>query len=454
MKENPDEGTELQDILLDIEETKNNKNLEESNNLSFSKLDVNDLTIKNESDMIISDISFLKEMGYDRKMINKVYIFLNPPNIETAIDIMTPINNIYQHNFYENIYQSKNTNKNLCFICNQPRHRHIKTNPDGNDEIFNNNIIIENNNNIIINNISNNDNICKVCFELMDKKQLKLNSLPCGHICCNQCWMNYLKSKILEAKVEQIECFEYQCNQILSEQFILDHIKKDNKLLEKYKKFKLRAEILNDPNKRQCPEKNCDKYLTKGKNKYVKCENGHKYCFKCLRPWHGEDSCEKSLEKDFLNWKKKNKNLKRCPKCKIYIEKNEGCNHMTCSNCKFQWCWLCEGEYNYGHYDQGKCKGFQFSRANNIEEARIILVNEHRGNRENRGNRGYHYERYDENFDGFCDRFCDSFGRCCITCCITCCNRISQFCNSIPENTFIVLFIIIVFYGLLNFITL
>ena len=129
---------------------------------------------------------------------------------------------------------------------------------------------------------------------------------------------------------------------------------------------------------------------------------------------------------------------------------------MTCSNCKFQWCWLCEGEYNYGHYDQGKCKGFQFSRANNIEEARIILVNEHRGyrvNRENRENRGYHYERYDENFDGFCDRFCDSFGRCCITCCVRCYNRISEFFRSIPENTFIVLFIIIVFYGFLNFIT-
>ena len=51
---------------------------------------------------------------------------------------------------------------------------------------------------------------------------------------------------------------------------------------------------------------------------------------------------------------------------------------MTCSNCKFQWCWLCEGEYIYGHYNQGKCKGFQFSKANNIEEARIILENENR----------------------------------------------------------------------------
>ena len=29
---------------------------------------------------------------------------------------------------------------------------------------------------------------------------------------------------------------------------------------------------------------------------------------------------------------------------------------MTCINCKYQWCWLCEGEYKYGHYDSGRCK--------------------------------------------------------------------------------------------------
>ena len=132
----------------------------------------------------MSDISLLKEMCYDQKIINKVYIFLSPPNIETAIDIMTPINNIYQHEFYENIYQSKNTNKNLCFICNQLNH--INTTPGEQDEIFNNNIINENNNkNIIINYSSNDDNICIVCFEQIDKKQEKFNFIPCGHICCN-----------------------------------------------------------------------------------------------------------------------------------------------------------------------------------------------------------------------------------------------------------------------------
>ena len=396
MKENQ-EDTELQDILIDVDNTKINKNEEEENDniLLSSKIYINDFISKEESDIITADISLLKEIGYDQKVINKVYIFLSPPNIETAIDIMTPIKGIYHHDFYENIYQSKKNNKNLCFICNQPKNRHINSTPDGSDEIFNNNIINENNKNIIQKYSLKDNNMCIVCYEEVEKNQNKFNSLSCGHLCCNQCWINYLKTKITEAKVENIKCVGCKCNQktkiteakvenikcvgckcnqLLSEEFILNYIKQDNILLNKYEKFKLRADILNDPNKRQCPEKNCDKYLKMSKHKFVKCENGHKYCFECLRPWHEDESCEKSLEKDFLNWKK-NKNLKRCPKCKIYTEKNEGCNHMTCSNCKFEWCWLCEEQYMYGHYNQGKCKGFQFSRANNFEEANRISNN-------------------------------------------------------------------------------
>ena len=73
------------------------------------------------------------------------------------------------------------------------------------------------------------------------------------------------------------------------------------------------------------------------------------------------------LEKDFLLWKK-DKVIKKCPKCKIFTEKNEGCNHMTCTSCKYQWCWLCEGEYQYGHYTSGRCNGQQFTKADYIEE--------------------------------------------------------------------------------------
>ncbi|GMM32676.1 hypothetical protein DASC09_000010 [Saccharomycopsis crataegensis] len=38
-------------------------------------------------------------------------------------------------------------------------------------------------------------------------------------------------------------------------------------------------------------------------------------------------------------------NTKACPLCKISIEKNEGCNHMTCRSCQHQFCWVCMGPW-------------------------------------------------------------------------------------------------------------
>ena len=66
-------------------------------------------------------------------------------------------------------------------------------------------------------------------------------------------------------------------------------------------------------------------------------KNGHKCCYICLKDWHGKAECDEELDKDFQIWKE-NKIIKRCPQCKFYTEKNEGCNHMTCAECQYQWC--------------------------------------------------------------------------------------------------------------------
>jgi IBR domain, a half RING-finger domain len=31
----------------------------------------------------------------------------------------------------------------------------------------------------------------------------------------------------------------------------------------------------------------------------------------------------------------------KCPKCHIPIEKDHGCNHMSCPKCSHYWCWTC-----------------------------------------------------------------------------------------------------------------
>ena len=58
--------------------------------------------------------------------------------------------------------------------------------------------------------------------------------------------------------------------------------------------------------------------------------------------------------------------IKKCPRCKVYIEKSIGCNHVTCKNdgkknygCNFEFCWICFIDWDkvtnhQFHYD-GKC---------------------------------------------------------------------------------------------------
>jgi hypothetical protein len=36
-------------------------------------------------------------------------------------------------------------------------------------------------------------------------------------------------------------------------------------------------------------------------------------------------------------------NTRKCPACNARIEKNQGCNHMTCRLCKHDFCWICMG---------------------------------------------------------------------------------------------------------------
>jgi len=49
----------------------------------------------------------------------------------------------------------------------------------------------------------------------------------------------------------------------------------------------------------------------------------------------------------FSKWRKATKEgCKRCPGCKTYIEKNEGCIHMTCIKCRHEFCWKCLSKWN------------------------------------------------------------------------------------------------------------
>ena len=335
-----------------------------------------------------ADFQILEEMGYDSIMIKKVYAFLKPQSIEQAINLMTEQEGIYYHNFFKDYKHKKKT----CYICGKLPEYHTdylpeELNEDINNELKSNNELLETK--IQLSNY--NGFICPICgdsFDLNSKDIIKYNK--CEDTYCSHCWFSYLQSKIDEG-FGNIKCMNFNCKENLNDEFIKSIIKDNNKLMEKYNKFSLKMEILNNKNKKFCPVKNCDSYGEKtSKNKYVICKKGHKFCFNCLKNWHGNEECEKKEEEDFKIWKQ-GKIIKQCPNCKMWTEKNEGCNHMTCAECKYQWCWLCNGKYSYGHYTSGKCNGLQFYKPKDEEDIIKVLQENEKNKNNNYQNRIYNY---------------------------------------------------------------
>ena len=165
-----------------------------------------------------------------------------------------------------------------------------------------------------------------------------------------------------------------ECQEKLSDEFIIKVLNNHNDLIKKYKKYKLELEIINDPNKKFCPSPNCDSYLEIKSiyEKNVTCLNGHTFCFLCLQKPHENLDCKENLSNSIIEFAK-NHFIKKCPNCSILTEKNSGCNHIICSKCRYQWCWLCNEKYTKNHYNQGKCKEFPFFRPNDENEIKLAF---------------------------------------------------------------------------------
>ena len=66
------------------------------------------------------------------------------------------------------------------------------------------------------------------------------------------------------------------------------------------------------------------------------CYCGTNYCKKCYEVLEPNHKCSKEFEESLELIKKESK---QCPKCGIYINKNDGCNHMFCTNCHCSFDW-------------------------------------------------------------------------------------------------------------------
>jgi ariadne-1 len=86
----------------------------------------------------------------------------------------------------------------------------------------------------------------------------------------------------------------------------------------------------------------------------VACDCGTVFCSTCGEEGHQPLSCSLGAKwRNLIHGKYKDisekwitLNTKKCPKCTVPIQKNDGCMHMVCESCHFEFCWLCLGEWS------------------------------------------------------------------------------------------------------------
>ncbi|KAH6785041.1 hypothetical protein C2S51_037496 [Perilla frutescens var. frutescens] len=197
---------------------------------------------------------------------------------------------------------------------------------------------------------------CGICLENKESWQMFEND-TCDHSFCYDCTTSHIMAKIQD-KVKDIACPTPHCNAVLNFDACRLMIPVDT--LVQWDEL-LCMSLIPESQKLYCPFRDCSALLVNDGGDVVeniRCLVCNRFfCGKCRVPWHSDFTC-KEFQK--LNAKKggkeekivkvlaKKKSWQKCPKCKMYVEKSEGCVHITC-RCRYEFCYRCGAKWSESH---------------------------------------------------------------------------------------------------------
>ncbi|KAL6494766.1 putative E3 ubiquitin-protein ligase ari2 [Orobanche gracilis] len=198
--------------------------------------------------------------------------------------------------------------------------------------------------------------MCNICME--DVLAKHLTKMDCGHCFCSNCWTEHFIVKINEGQSKRIRCMAHRCNAICDEAVIRNLVSaRHPDLAEKFERFLLESYIEDNKMVKWCPSvPHCGNAIRLENDELceVECSCGLQFCFSCLSEAHSPCSCAMWVlwtkkcrdESETVNWM--TVHTKPCPKCHKPVEKNGGCNLVSCI-CGQSFCWLCGGATGRDH---------------------------------------------------------------------------------------------------------
>ena len=228
---------------------------------------------------------------------------------------------------------------------------------------------------------------CIFCIEDFDENEIINPALDCTKHAHGKCLSTYIEHELNNNRFP-IKCplctdaYSHDINyKIIYDCLILND---KEKLAIKLENMSLNRLSETNPDEVSfCPTPGCSYMCFYDINEYhLDCPLCKKsYCLKCKTEWHQDITCEEyqqnkkyeenMTEEDKLNEKKfedyvRGNRCKQCPKCKRWVEKNRGCDHITCP-CGTHFCYKCGKLRDPIHPYNHKCND-------------IILVNNNNNN--------------------------------------------------------------------------
>jgi len=248
--------------------------------------------------------------------------------------------------------------------------------------------------------VTKEDGTCLLCLQI-PKEWYHIG--VCGCQFCRQCMEEYAHCSVMSGNVP-VTCPSGNCRLVPVGNSSLTFEEIENlvpSLVPLFEKVLKNREVADNPNLIWCPQPDCEtvcsvkrsrkksfrrlfRFLSissqKRKKDFVTCLTcDFIFCIRCKSSWQQHQSnCpdtksirspDLDIEADSLSVLLEDNpviilehqgHIKRCPFCKVPIERDDGCAQIMCLNCRHIFCWFClrslDNDFMLRHYDSGPCR--------------------------------------------------------------------------------------------------
>jgi len=205
------------------------------------------------------------------------------------------------------------------------------------------------------------DITCSICCDEQPAENFKVlveGKCKHPHSMCQACVVRFINEEVNgKGNVGVIQCPHDGCGLKLEYSDVKKHAGPLD--FDVYEQVLIKQSLQAMAEFRWCSKAGCGSgQLVEGAdaNPIMTCHHcSHRTCFHHRIEWHSGKTCAmydqdmgQSEEAQLVHWMEQN--AKRCPSCSAGIEKNDGCDHMTCKRsaggCGAEFCWRCGADYN------------------------------------------------------------------------------------------------------------